>query len=68
MLTIPNVYAPNSPPDNKNFWNELDQAFNTNPFPYLDILLGDFNVVEDAIDRLPSRNDNANTRNALFNF
>ena len=61
MLTILNIYAPNAPSDNEKFWKDLQLAFNTNPFPYSDILLGDFNVVEDAIDRLPSHNDNANT-------
>ena len=68
MLTILNIYAPNAPSDNENFWKQLLLAFNTNPFPYPDILLGDFNVVEDTIDRLPSHNDNTNTREALFEF
>ena len=53
MLTILNIYTPNAPSDNKNFWRQLLLAFNTNLFPYPDILLGDFNIVEDTIDRLP---------------
>ena len=68
MLTILNIYAPNAPSDNEKFWKDLQLAFNTNPFPYPDILLGDFNIVEDAINRLPSHNNNANTREVLFEF
>jgi hypothetical protein len=68
MLTILNIYAPNTPSDSGEFWNELQPPFNTNLFLYPDILLGDFNVVKDTIDRLPSHNDNTNTQEALSEF
>ncbi len=56
-LRILNVYAPNDAGENQNFWerraDELDRRKYTRP----DLLLGDFNIVEDAIDRLPPRQD-----------
>ncbi|KAI0312818.1 Endonuclease/exonuclease/phosphatase, partial [Amylostereum chailletii] len=48
ILQVLNIYAPNSPADNTNFWNTL---------PRPDIVLGDFNLVEDAIDRIPCHAD-----------
>ena len=33
--------------------------------PRVDILLGDFNIVEDSIDHIPGHPDNANTIEAL---
>ena len=65
LLTILNVYAPNAPMENEKFWRDLSESLNSQLVPYPDILLGDFNMVEDAIDRLPSHSDNANTCNAL---
>jgi exonuclease III len=65
LLTILNVYAPNTPTENEKFWRNLSESLDSQLVPYPDILLGDFNMVEDAIDRLPSHSDNTNTCNAL---
>ncbi|KAI0687595.1 Endonuclease/exonuclease/phosphatase, partial [Earliella scabrosa] len=54
-LDIMNVYAPNDEQENSRFWATLLEKTPGN----LDVLAGDFNVVEDAEDRLPSRCDNA---------
>jgi exonuclease III len=68
LLTILNVYAPNAPAENEKFWQDLSGLLDSELVPYPDILLGDFNMVEDAIDRLPSHSDNANTCRALSNL
>jgi len=65
LLTILNVYAPNAPSENEKFWKDLSDSLDSQLIPYPDILIGDFNMVEDAIDRLPSHSDNASTCNAL---
>jgi exonuclease III len=56
-LTILNVYAPNAPHENQAFWETLNLEWDRQGWPLPDIMLGDFNLVEDAIDRLPSHND-----------
>ena len=51
------IYAPNissTGHENENFWQTLDQA--TQNYQ-IDVLLGDFNVTEEAADRLPPRED-----------
>jgi exonuclease III len=65
LLTILNIYAPNTPSENKKFWQGLSNSLDSQLVPYPDILMGDFNMVEDTIDCLPSHNDNANACNAL---
>ncbi|EIW86190.1 DNase I-like protein, partial [Coniophora puteana RWD-64-598 SS2] len=59
-LCVVAVYAPSAGgPDNEEFWmllrNKLAAQGNNLHKP--DILLGDFNLVEDAPDRLPPHND-----------
>ncbi|KAH8085437.1 Endonuclease/exonuclease/phosphatase, partial [Cristinia sonorae] len=56
-LQILAIYAPNAPAENEQFWDKLDEWFegNTNNKP--DIMLGDFNMVEDASDRMPAHAD-----------
>ncbi|KAF9552434.1 DNase I-like protein, partial [Agrocybe pediades] len=56
-LRILAVYAPNRTEDNKNFWDDLVKLWETRRLPKPDILLGDMNIVEDPIDRLPARKD-----------
>ena len=51
------IYAPNSPAENAEFWVTLhDKWVQVNP-PMPDIILGDFNLVEEMIDRLPAHAD-----------
>jgi exonuclease III len=66
MLTMLNVYAPNNASENENFWADIAHAFDTQPIPLPDVMMGDFNMVKDAIDRLPSHSDNAATCKSLF--
>ena len=56
-LTLLNVYAPNTNEEQIRFWPTLSQALNRNTHLRPDVVLGDFNVVEEAIDRLPARED-----------
>ncbi|KLO08568.1 DNase I-like protein, partial [Schizopora paradoxa] len=69
-ITILNIYAPNVTPSNgeesKVFWETLLTHFQDHPnAPKPDFVLGDFNMVEDVIDRLPSRSDPEDSVNAL---
>lgn len=64
-LKILNVYAPNNTNDNEAFWNDLNTKLMSNPDLKLNIMLGDFNLVEDGLDRLPCHPDDANMVAAL---
>ena len=55
-LNVLVVYAPNDSSSNGQFWKDLHTKIQSTPKP--DVLLGDFNMVEDAIDRLPTHRDN----------
>ena len=47
------IYAPNrSMNENKQFWEQLHTFFRGNRRLKPDIILGDFNFVEEAMDRL----------------
>ncbi len=61
VLRIINVYGPNVPAQNANFWMNLRQA----DVGVVDMLLGDFNVVEDGMDRIPARQDPVQASEAL---
>ncbi|EJD46006.1 hypothetical protein AURDEDRAFT_31499, partial [Auricularia subglabra TFB-10046 SS5] len=56
FLTIMAVYAPTNPSENKAMWSKVISKLkeDTYKLPFPDILLGDFNFVEDEIDRLPA--------------
>jgi exonuclease III len=56
-LTMLNVYAPNAHNDNQAFWESLCSKWEEHNLPQPDMMFGDFNIVEDAIDRLPSHTD-----------
>ncbi|KAI0334322.1 DNase I-like protein, partial [Cubamyces sp. BRFM 1775] len=60
-LRLLNVYAPNDMTKNMEMWEELMTA----NVGRVDIALGDMNVVEDPMDRLPPREDHEGARNAL---
>ena len=65
LLTILNVYAPNGPAENETFWKELKQKFATENPPRPDLMMGDFNKVEDAVDQLPAHLDHTGATQAL---
>ncbi|KAF6749306.1 Endonuclease/exonuclease/phosphatase [Ephemerocybe angulata] len=56
-ITALAVYAPNIQKENERFWNDLDNKYFEGGVPRPDILLGDFNMVEEPIDRLPPHGD-----------
>ncbi|KAJ7126044.1 Endonuclease/exonuclease/phosphatase [Mycena epipterygia] len=57
-LTVLGVYAPNAPNENADFWEALRDYFRLNPgVPRPDMMAGDMNIVEEAIDRLPCHTD-----------
>ncbi|EIW62340.1 DNase I-like protein, partial [Trametes versicolor FP-101664 SS1] len=64
VLRALNVYGPNSSADNALFWDELA----TSRTGRVDILLGDFNMVEDGIDRIPARAEAGRVCEALAAF
>ena len=67
-LRILNIYAPNAHSENQTFWEALDSEWMSQGLPAPDIMLGDFNIVEDAIDRLPSHTDPYTTVTSLDNL
>ncbi|KAJ7719050.1 hypothetical protein B0H16DRAFT_1897364 [Mycena metata] len=65
-LTVLAVYAPaGSAAENRAFWEELHRLWMTENLPVPDVMLGDMNIVEDAVDRLPHRTDDADATHAL---
>jgi hypothetical protein len=64
-LTILNIYAPNGHSENQLFWETLQGMWTNLNLPPPDLMLGDFNLVEDALDRLPSHGDPPPAVNAL---
>lgn len=64
-LSILVVYAPNDPTSNKTFWKMIKNEIQMKSLPKPNILLGDFNLVEDALDHLPPRLDSLSAIEAL---
>ena len=56
-LTIINIYAPVRKERQPNFWAQVETIRREKHLSRPDFLLGDFNIVEDAIDRAPARHD-----------
>ncbi|KAI9068533.1 DNase I-like protein, partial [Trametes sanguinea] len=63
-LTVLTIYAPNIASDNAEFWNAIRDKCQQHRL-HVDVVLGDFNVVDDTIDRLPIRADPAAAVDAL---
>ena len=55
-INILNIYAPNDPTSNAALWESIHEGIINLPQP--DVILGDFNFVEDPLDRLPAHFDN----------
>jgi exonuclease III len=64
-IKILNVYTPNDTANNSKFWDTLNEITSSNPNLKPDIMLGDFNLVEDSLDRLPCHPDDPNAVAAL---
>ncbi|EJD51082.1 hypothetical protein AURDEDRAFT_160225 [Auricularia subglabra TFB-10046 SS5] len=56
-MSVLAVYAPTTPSANKEFWKKLKAKIKRIPGPErrASIMLGDFNCVEDALDRFPTK-------------
>lgn len=67
-LTILNVYAPNAPQDHPPFWGKLWQTLTEHHITNVDVLLSDFNITEDLLDRAPAQYDDFAATEALRNF
>ena len=67
-ITILAIYAPNSPREIRDFWTTIQSKLDDDPDLEPDITMGDFNLVEDAIDRMPSRPDDPQTTEILREF
>ena len=65
QIKILNVYAPNDTGKNEEFWTKINEKLMENPNLKPDIMLGDFNLVEDSLDRLPCHHDDTNAVAAL---
>lgn len=64
-ISIMNVYAPNDLTKHPDFWSELENRWTDLRLPNPDLMVGDFNMTEDTIDRAPARPDNENAVLAL---
>ncbi|PPQ77610.1 hypothetical protein CVT24_005290 [Panaeolus cyanescens] len=64
-IHILGVYAPNETDEQTDFWKEVDDFFRTKSNKKPDIMMGDFNVVEDKIDRHPPHRDTASAVESL---
>jgi len=64
-VTAINIYAPNDMSKHPQFWKELKENWANLHLPQPDLLMGDFNLTEDIIDRAPARYDNENAVSAL---
>lgn len=53
-VTILAIYAPNDHAESTSFWGQLETKIGSLK---IDLMLGDLNLVENALDRLPMRND-----------
>ena len=67
-VSILAIYAPNAANENKSFWKKIHVTWNEMNLPTPDLILGDFNVVENAIDHLPTHPDNGEAVVALVNL
>jgi len=65
VVTILNIYAPNNRSAHADFWAKIMTERHARHLPIPDITLGDFNVTEDAIDRLPPKLDDESAIAAL---
>ncbi|KAI0722997.1 Endonuclease/exonuclease/phosphatase [Earliella scabrosa] len=64
-MKILNVYAPNDARENAEFWNEISQTYADPNNGRPTMILGDCNMVESPMDRLPARKDADEQADAL---
>lgn len=64
-IKIINIYAPAKDHKQPTFWAEVETKKWTKRLPNPDFLLGDFNIMEDIIDRSPFSIDNQTATDML---
>ncbi|KAF5376091.1 hypothetical protein D9615_007753 [Tricholomella constricta] len=70
-ISVLAVYAPNvtdsraGSEENVAFWSQILQHFREHPGTKVDLMIGDFNMVENALDRLPMSEDHFTAIQAL---
>ncbi|KAG1758320.1 hypothetical protein EDD22DRAFT_784112 [Suillus occidentalis] len=52
-ITILNIYTLNKPTKHPEFWDLISTTWLEKDLPHLDFMVGDFNLTEDALDRVP---------------
>ena len=62
------IYVPNTPQENESFWKNVLTKAQRLGIPKIDMMMGDFNLVEDTIDQLPSKHDNEYAIEGLRNL
>ena len=67
-ILLINIYAPNNKNAHPEFWEMVDTKRRSKGLRRPDILLGDFNVTEEPIDRAPAHLDNTEAIAALRNL
>ena len=68
VINVLAIYAPNPTNENQLFWETLDQKWLDENLPLPDVMLGDFNLVEEPIDRLPVHGDAPSAIQSLNKF
>lgn len=64
-ITCLAIYALNQTQKNKEFWEQLSEHWKREKWEKPTCILGDCNVIEDSIDRMPAHNDPTTPVNAL---
>ena len=64
-ITALNIYAPNIPQEARIFWREVQDGLRWMAPTKPNVMLGDFNLVEDTLDRIPSGTDDPQTAEHL---
>ena len=64
-ITVLNIYAPNIPSEARDFWKQVQEGLRRVEPMKPNVMLGDFNLVEDALDRIPSGTDDTQTLDLL---
>lgn len=67
-ILLINVYAPNDRRAHTDFWEMIDSKRRSKGLRRPDLMLGDFNVTEEPIDRTPAHLDDTNAIAALRNL
>ena len=60
-----NVYVSTTQTEQQPFWDKVDTTRREKRLAHLEIVLGDFNVTEDKINRVPAQLDNKSATEAL---